>query len=291
LKTARILILSCALGACQSKAGPEPQRLAWGDSRGAVVARVGVVELREEDLKRAMARDPGASPERFQSPAARRELVEGLVRFELLVQAAEKAGLTKDPDAVHALEQVAVTKLVNRELGAAGSPDGIAQGDVEREYTARLTRDFTLPEAVQVRHLRISDKKLAERLAEQARALVPDDDRGFMSLVRRYSEDATTREMGGDLGFIDRRSQLPPELVKAALSLRTPGETLGPVATPDGYEILRLLVRRAAAVSPLSSVEQQLRQRLYQERRAKALDDFVARLRTQTTVDIADTGR
>jgi hypothetical protein len=49
-----------------------------------------------------MARDPGAAPQRFQSAAARSELIDGMVRFELLAQAAERAGLMQNPDAIHA---------------------------------------------------------------------------------------------------------------------------------------------------------------------------------------------
>src|SRR3954469_871401 len=163
-----VLLLAC----CSKRAAPDGDHPA----QGALVARVGKVEIREDDLQRAMARDPGAAPERFKSPGARRELVDGLVRFELLVQGAEHAGLTNDPDAIHALQQIAVTKLVNRTLGEAGSPESITQLDVEREYAARQASEFTLPEAVQVRHILIADAKLAEQVAVQARAFGSADD-------------------------------------------------------------------------------------------------------------------
>ena len=278
-------LLSLLLASC-SKGGDAPAPSSEG--RGALVARVGQVELRADDLQRAMARDPGASPQRFDSPQARRELIDGLVRFELLVQAAERAGLTKDPDAIHALQQIAVTKLVNKTLGAAGSPESISQADVEREYAARQASDYTLPEAVQVRHIVVSDAQLAERVVAQAKALTPADDAGFAALAAQRSEDAATRTAGGELGFIDKNSRLPPILVEAALSLKVPGDVAGPIATGSGYEILRLVSRRAGAVSPFSSVQEPIRQRLYQERRAKALDTFIAQLRRETPVEVVD---
>jgi parvulin-like peptidyl-prolyl isomerase len=252
------------------------------------VARVGKVELHDEDVKRAMARDPGATAQRFDSPAARRDLIDGLVRFELLVQAAERAGLTRDPDAIHALQQIAVTKLVNQTLGALASAESVTPLDVEREYAAHQASDYTLPEAVEVRHIRVSDEKLAERVAGEAKALAPADERGFSALVARTSEDSATRGADGDLGFIDKNSRLPSALVAAALSLRVPGDVIGPIASGADYEILRLHSRRAGAVSPLSSVQEPIRQRLYQERRRKALDDFIARLRAETKVDVIE---
>ena len=258
--------------------------------RGALVARVGQVEIREDDVQRALARDPGASPDRFKSPAARHELVDGLVRFELLVQEAERAGLTNDPDAIHAMQQIAVTKLVNRTLGEVGAPESITQADVEREYTARRASEFTLPEAVQVRHILVSDSKRADQIAAQARAFAPDDDRAFAALATKESEDLATRAAGGDLGFIDKNSRLPKVIVDGAISLKGEGDVAGPMRTDSGYEILRLVSRRAAAVSPLSAVQGLIRQRLYQERRTKALDAFIGRLRAATPVDVKDGG-
>jgi peptidyl-prolyl cis-trans isomerase C len=257
-----------------------------GAHHGAVVARVGSVELHEDDLERMMARDPGATPARFDGKVARRELVDGLVRFELLAQAAERAGLTRDPDAIHAQQQIAVTKLVNERLGAAASPDAIKPADVEREYLAHRATDFTLPAAVRVRHLRVSGAPEAEQLAARARALAPDDDRGFVALVTSHTEDALTRSSGGDLGFIDAHSTLPAPIVKAALELRVPGAVAGPIATDTGYEVLRLVTLRAAAVSPLAAVEDSIRQRLYREQRARALDALLAELRKETPVEV-----
>lgn len=129
----RCIILALTLAACARG------RAATTNAPGPVVARVGDVELHEEDVQRAMARDPGASAARFATPGARRELVDGLVRFELLAQAAEKAGLTKDPDAIHAMRQIAVTKYVNRELGAAATPPEVG-ADHETEDPARQRR-------------------------------------------------------------------------------------------------------------------------------------------------------
>jgi peptidyl-prolyl cis-trans isomerase C len=275
-----IALLACSKAAAPDGAGQE------GATRGALVARVGDVELREEDLRRAVERDPGAAASRFDTPEARRELLDGLVRFELLAQAADRAGFTKDPDALHALKQIAVTKLVNQELGVAASPSSITRTELEREYAARQATDYTLPPAAQVRHIRVSDAKLAEQLAARARALSPQDDQGFAALAMASSEDATTRANGGDLGLVDRSSKLPNSVVEAALSLTTPGEVKGPLETERGYEILRLVLRRAAAVSPLSSVEEPLRQRMYRDRRAAALEALIARLRQQTPVEV-----
>jgi peptidyl-prolyl cis-trans isomerase C len=272
---------------CHRPAAGSGAKAAAGPN-GALVARVGRVELRESDVERMMARDPGAAPHRFDGPGAQRELIDGMVRFELLAQAAERAGLMLDPDVIHAQRQIAVTKLVNQTLGAAASPDGITSDEVAREYAARVATDYTLPEAAHVRHIHVSDEVVAARAAAQAKALAPNDEAGFVALAAQMSEDRATRTAGGDLGFVDENSRLPRELVAAALELKTPGEVRGPFASTGGYEVVRLVSRRAAAVSPLSSVEELIRQRLYRERRTKALDELVAKLRAETPVEVVD---
>src|SRR6478736_5035569 len=193
MSTRRFRLLFVLLIAACSKKESDEHAVAERVDAGALVARVGKVDIREDDLQRAMARDPGAAPERFKTPSARRDLIDGLVRFELLVQAAEREGLTRDPDAIHALQQIAVTKLVNRTLGEVGTPESITQADVERDYAARQASDFTLPEAVQVRHILVSDSKRADQIAAQARAFAPDDDRAFAALATKKSEDLATR--------------------------------------------------------------------------------------------------
>jgi parvulin-like peptidyl-prolyl isomerase len=250
------------------------------------VARVGGVELREADLERLVARDPGASPRRVKDPVQRKELIDGLVRFELLARAAEQAGLLRDPDAIYAQRQIAVTKLVNQALGAVASPDAIPREDVEREYLTRRASEFTLAPAAHVRHVRLAEPERAAQLAERARALAPEDDAGFIALVAENSDDPATSAAGGDLGFVDRTSRLAPALVEAALSLGEPGQVAGPLEVGSGYEIVRLVNRRAAAVSPLAAVEGTIRQRLYRERRAKALDELVKKLENETKVEL-----
>ncbi|HVY30310.1 MAG TPA: hypothetical protein VHB79_27320 [Polyangiaceae bacterium] len=70
--------------------------------------------------------------------------------------------------------------------------------------------------------------------------------------------------------------------------LKARGDLAGLVEVDGDFALLRLVMRRAAAVSPLSSVEQPPRPRLYRERRSRALDDFIAQLRRETPIEIAN---
>ena len=98
-----------------------------------------------------------------------------------------------------------------------------------------------LPPTVTFRQIVISPRpSVAERAAAFARAdsVRGAIDRGadFATLARRFSDDPTTKDNGGDLGFF-RRGQMVRPFEEAAFSLR-PG-TVSPVVTTEyGYHVI-----------------------------------------------------
>ncbi len=73
--------------------------------------------------------------------------------------------------------------------------------------------------------------------AEQALAELRNGE-DFAVVARRYSDDMSNRETGGDLGWV-RRSQLVPAFANAAWAART-GLPIGPVLTRFGYHIIQV---------------------------------------------------
>jgi peptidyl-prolyl cis-trans isomerase SurA len=98
----------------------------------------------------------------------------------------------------------------------------------------------------------------------------------FTQLARRFSDDPSTRERGGELGWF-RRGQMVRPFEEAAYGMR-PGETSGVVETPFGFHIIRLDKVRGAErqarhilVRPAVVEEDVVRQREDAERVADAL--------------------
>ncbi|MCJ2185897.1 peptidylprolyl isomerase [Novosphingobium beihaiensis] len=63
----------------------------------------------------------------------------------------------------------------------------------------------------------------------------------FVAYARQYSQ-ASTAAVGGDLGWI-RLAQLPPELATVAREME-PGQLVGPIEVPGGFDILYLIDKR-----------------------------------------------
>jgi peptidyl-prolyl cis-trans isomerase SurA len=82
-------------------------------------------------------------------------------------------------------------------------------------------------------------RALAEKLTQQMR-----QGARFSAVAQQFSQSATAA-VGGDMGWM-RPDQLPPDLAKAASSLK-PGELSPPVRTTGGYYLLLVLDRRNGA--------------------------------------------
>lgn len=91
-------------------------------------------------------------------------------------------------------------------------------------------------ERAQVRHILFS----TESQAQKVRGEVSADN--FAEKAKQYSEDKTTRDTSGELGFFDHEGakKLDPELEKAFFSLQ-PGQISGPVKSTYGFHLILLV--------------------------------------------------
>ncbi len=85
----------------------------------------------------------------------------------------------------------------------------------------------------------------------------------FAALARELSEDSS-KENGGDLGFLTREQMVPP-FAEVAFSL-PPGETSGIVETQFGFHIVRVEEKRPGQSTPLAEVREEIRWRLRREK-------------------------
>jgi parvulin-like peptidyl-prolyl isomerase len=188
----------------------------------------------------------------------RREAMNLLIEQALVAQAAEKAGVEADPEAINAAynelrsvfdsEEAFRMKLegdgftpellrthLARMLAAQQYLDGIrneaadvSDTDLERYYEDNQRR-LTLPEQVRVRHILITWKPMGKPddrafIRESMNPILERARAGedFAALAREFSDDYATRQSGGDTGFF-HRGQMAPAFEEAAFALQ-PGE-------------------------------------------------------------------
>lgn len=133
-----------------------------------------------------------------------------------------------------------------------------------------------------------------ERLAAEltARARAGED---FATLVKQYSDDSGTRELGGDLGLrapqkaqsaiAGRRPVLARELEDVILPLE-PGQTSDPVRYGPDIVIVQLLSRQPSRYTDLEAARPELMQRLQNEILLREKTSWIEDLKRRTHVDV-----
>jgi parvulin-like peptidyl-prolyl isomerase len=235
----------------------------------------------------------------------RREAMNLLIEQALVAQAAEKAGVEADPEAINAAynelrsvfdsEEAFRMKLegdgftpellrthLARMLAAQQYLDGIrneaadvSDTDLERYYEDNQRR-LTLPEQVRVRHILITWKPMGKPddrafIRESMNPILERARAGedFAALAREFSDDYATRQSGGDTGFF-HRGQMAPAFEEAAFALQ-PGEISEVVETSFGVHIIKFEERQEEELLALEDVRDQLLDHVRNERAEQAV--------------------
>jgi peptidyl-prolyl cis-trans isomerase D len=125
------------------------------------------------------------------------------------------------------------------------------------------------PQATDAERRQAADK--AQELAGQAR-----EGEDFAALARANSQDAASRDQGGELGLV-RRGQHPPEWDKVAFGLK-PGAT-GLAVTSQGIYLIK--VEEIKETETLPDATKQVEQRLQDEKARKLARDAAQQAREE----------
>jgi peptidyl-prolyl cis-trans isomerase C len=270
--------------ACSPK-GPPKERESRPPSN--VVATIDDHPITVADLERYIANQPPQMRVQYQSPARKKELLQTLVRFELMVRAAERRGLDKDPEVQRLMKQQMVNHLVQRQVDQGQKPGDISEVEAKAYYDEHADQFAGGLEEARVSEVVIKERGRAEAVIAAAKALAPKDEKGFRTLVKQHSDDPESRAKGGELPWLRRgSSDQPPALVTAALALTELNTVSAAIETPKGFHVLKLWEKRRVGARPFDAVKDEVRSRMYYERRAKRMEDWLSDLRKLSTVKV-----
>jgi peptidyl-prolyl cis-trans isomerase C len=274
---------------CQRGASPRPPGSSptSGGGDSPVVARIDDVVITAADVQDRINKQSPFVRARYSDLEKRKEFLDNLIRFEVMAKEADKRGYAHDPEVERVMKQQMISKFLQKDFESKLRVEDVPDADVEKYYKQHA-EEFNRPDEVRVSQLVVKDKARAEKLAGEARAAGSHaDGKAFRELVSKYSEDEDSKARGGDLTSFDKTSNLyPRELVEAAFALKEVGDISPPVKTDKGYHVLRLTQKHPGFSRPLGEVKRQIQQRLFRDVRAKALDAFVADLKTKYAVSI-----
>lgn len=128
-----------------------------------------------------------------------------------------------------------------------------------RDWYSAHREELRIPELHRVSHLFLSshDPKRPDRRGqiEALRAQIQQEG-DFQRLVALHSEDARSRPLQGDLGWMGRRG-VPPEFLEAVKKLPV-GQISPPVRTSLGWHLLRVTERQKPRIPAFEEVREEI---------------------------------
>jgi peptidyl-prolyl cis-trans isomerase D len=128
----------------------------------------------------------------------------------------------------------------------------ISKEDVERSYNEQLGK-YTTPEQIRASHILLTTEgKDDAAVRKQAEDILKEAKSGadFAALAKKYSQDETNAQQGGDLDYFGR-GRMVGAFETAAFAL-APGEISDVVKTEFGYHIIKVTDRKPAIVRPVT---------------------------------------
>jgi peptidyl-prolyl cis-trans isomerase C len=226
---------------------------------------------------------------RYQSPERRRELLEELVKFELLAAEAKKRGLDQSAEVQRTKRQLMVQQMMKAEFEDKVKLSDISDAEIKAYYDAH-PEEFNKPAQVRASAIVVKDEARARKLLKQLKDK-PDDDALFRELAAQ-NDDPVLRERAGDLQFFSQPSERAPEdppvdpaLAEAAFKLDKVGElSPEPIQVVDGWAIVKLTGKRKQLARTLEQTRRTIQHKLWRERREAAVEQFVKSLRDRADV-------
>lgn len=108
----------------------------------------------------------------------------------------------------------------------------------------------------------------------------------FAKIAKDVSLDSSTKDKGGDLGYL-LAGTMDPDFEKVALALKV-GEVSSPVKTKFGWHVIKLDEKKLATVAPFDVLKQRIAQDVYNEALKKQADSLLTDVKIELLAVEAD---
>ena len=209
------------------------------------------------------------------TPQLREQVKEELINRQVMVQAAEKAGLAKDPTVAIQLELSRQGILVQALMADYVKNNLVTEATAKVEYE-KLKKAESGKFEYNVRHILVDDEKVANNMQAKLKAKSAK----FEDLAKKQSKDPGSAAKGGDLDWANPASYVN-EFTEALLKLEKGKTTETPVKSQFGWHVIRLVDVRQAELPKLEEVKPQVAQQLQQQKLVKFQEDLRAKAKVE----------
>ena len=244
----------------------------------AVIATVGTKKITLEEFNKRYAE---VTSQVLANPPSKKVFLEELVRYQLGVQEARKRGFEKDPIVLDRVNQEIYKAFLEKELGKKVEESTVTEVEMKSWYAnnpqIRLADILIEVKPGATKEQREEARKRGSEILDE----VKKSKRPFEELVRLYSDDITTKNLGGDIGWQSRIS-LVASYYTAANALKLGEVTPSLIETPFGFHIIKLTGRRSFE----EASKREIRMAVYDVKRKAVFDSFFEKIRKNYKINV-----
>jgi parvulin-like peptidyl-prolyl isomerase len=232
-----------------------------------VVARIGTETVTWGELKSAL---PNAG--KGTAEAVKMETLNTIIDEHIAENKAKAAGLDRDPKYLGQVGEFKKVHLIS--VYKTKLFPGMEPTDREvKEYFEKNKGKIQVPEARKIQMVVLKTKAEAEDIKKK----IKSGELTIYEAVTKYSIDPNAKLTLGEFGWVDKGTGFP-ELDKLTFSLK-PDELGGPVESPAGWHLVKVLEARKARLQNISDKDTltTTRNMIMREK----FDQYVVSLRTQ----------
>jgi peptidyl-prolyl cis-trans isomerase C len=242
------------------------------NAHAATLATVNGKAITDEDLAVLVSNLPAQQKERLlKDPSTKTQLVQNLIDQEVMVQEAQARKIENSKEYRDALNNFRKQALVNILVQKMLAPT-ITEAMV-KDHFAKHKVSYSGDE-VHAQHILLSTE--AEAQAVLAEVKKPGVD--FQKVAETKSKDPTAKNNRGDLGFFGH-DMYDQAFTDAAFTTKA-GDVTGPVKTPYGYHVIKVVERKAGKTPEFAEIEQKVRADVQRE----VLQNYVNQLRKKDKI-------
>lgn len=211
------------------------------------------------------------------SPEQRAELLDNLIRGEVIAAAAEKAGIAAQ-DETRAVMDLSRLQILQQASSQVYLKDRKAsQEELQAEYGLQV--GSMAKTQYRASHILVASREDAQKVIDEL-----NKGASFAQLARRVSTDAGSKDKGGDLDWFTPEGMTPP-FAQAVQAMKKGEISKAPVQTSFGWHVIRLDDTRQASPPPFDSVKDRLVQIVEGKKFKAYTDKLVSEAKIEKTLE------
>jgi peptidyl-prolyl cis-trans isomerase SurA len=203
---------------------------------------------------------------------------------EQMIEVLKKQNLTPEVFREQWRIQLLANKLVASQLKGQIA---VTEDEIKKEYEESYGK-VEFQDETKIAHILIpvtspeeedKAKELALEVAERAKS-----GEDFGELAKEYSKDESSAQNRGELGYFKKGDLVEP--LEEAVRGASVGEIVGPVRSPSGYHVIKILDKKRSGKSSLDDYRDEIKEKLYRQKAEKALEEWIENIKKTAYIEV-----